>query len=37
METGEIEVYAHTLRLFNKAKTPPFYIEDNLDVDETCA
>ncbi|MDO7788720.1 aspartate--tRNA ligase [Desulforamulus aquiferis] len=34
METGEIEVYAHTLRLFNKAKTPPFYIEDNLDVDE---
>lgn len=34
MATGEIEVYAHTLRVFNRAKTPPFYIEDNLDVDE---
>lgn len=34
MATGEIEVYAHTLRVFNRAKTPPFYIEDDLDVDE---
>lgn len=34
MATGEVEVYAHTLRVLNKAKTPPFYIEDNIDVDE---
>ena len=34
MATGEIEVYAHTLRVLNRAKTPPFYIEDNIDVDE---
>ena len=34
MSTGEVEVYAHTLRLLNRAKTPPFYIEDNIDVDE---
>lgn len=34
MDTGEIEVYAHTLRVLNRAKTPPFYIEDNIDVDE---
>ncbi|AEG61389.1 aspartate--tRNA ligase [Desulforamulus ruminis] len=34
MATGEIEVYAHTLRVFNRAKTPPFYIEDNIEVDE---
>ncbi|MEW6698076.1 MAG: aspartate--tRNA ligase [Bacillota bacterium] len=34
MATGEVEVYAHTLRVLNRAKTPPFYIEDNIDVDE---
>ncbi|WP_003541893.1 aspartate--tRNA ligase [Desulfotomaculum nigrificans] len=34
MVTGEIEVYAHTLRVLNRAKTPPFYIEDHIDVDE---
>ncbi|GAB6181999.1 aspartate--tRNA ligase [Desulfotomaculum defluvii] len=34
MATGEVEVYAHTLRILNRAKTPPFYIEDNIDVDE---
>ncbi|ABO49295.1 aspartyl-tRNA synthetase [Desulforamulus reducens MI-1] len=34
MATGEVEVYAHTLRLLNRAKTPPFYIEDNIEVDE---
>jgi len=32
--TGKIEVIASELRVLNKAKTPPFYIEDNLDVDE---
>lgn len=34
METGEIEVVATELRILNKAKTPPFYIQDGVDVDE---
>lgn len=32
--TGKIEVYAQELEVLNTAKTPPFYIEDNIDVDE---
>lgn len=32
--TGDIEVLADELRILNKAKTPPFYIEDGVDVDE---
>ena len=35
METGEIEVVVTELRILNKAKTPPFYIQDGIDVDET--
>ena len=35
MATGEIEVCASELRILNAAKTPPFYIQDNIDVDET--
>ena len=34
MATGEIEVYCNELRILNKAKTPPFYIQDGIDVDE---
>ena len=34
METGEIEIYCTELRILNTAKTPPFYIQDNIDVDE---
>lgn len=34
MATGQIEVFAAELRILNKAKTPPFYIQDNIDVDE---
>ena len=34
LPTGEIEVYASELELFNTAKTPPFYLEDNIEVDE---
>ncbi len=34
LATGEVEVYATELRILNKAKTPPFYIEDNLEADE---
>jgi aspartyl-tRNA synthetase len=34
LKTGEIEVYVSELRVLNKAKTPPFYIEEDVDVDE---
>lgn len=32
--TGEIEVLVDELRILNRAKTTPFYIEDGVDVDE---
>ncbi|GAV21720.1 aspartate--tRNA ligase [Carboxydothermus pertinax] len=32
--TGEVEVYASHVEVLNKAKTPPFYIEDGIEVDE---
>ncbi|MHB1653404.1 MAG: aspartate--tRNA ligase [Desulfitobacteriaceae bacterium] len=35
LATGEIEVVADTLKIINQAKTPPFYLQDDLDVDET--
>lgn len=35
MQTGKIEVVASEMRVLNKAKTPPFYVEDGIDVDET--
>jgi aspartyl-tRNA synthetase len=34
LPTGDIEVQAVSLEVLNKAKTPPFYIEDGVDVDE---
>ncbi|PKM46348.1 MAG: aspartate--tRNA ligase [Firmicutes bacterium HGW-Firmicutes-8] len=34
LKTGEIEVYVSELRILNRAKTPPFYIEEDIDVDE---
>ncbi len=34
MATGEIEIVVNELRILNKAKTPPFYIQDGVDVDE---
>ncbi|MDF2928162.1 MAG: Aspartyl-tRNA synthetase, partial [Anaerospora sp.] len=34
MVTGEIEINGSDLRILNAAKTPPFYIQDNIDVDE---
>ena len=34
MATGEIEIVTSELRILNKAKTPPFYIQDGVDVDE---
>ena len=32
--TGKIEVYVAEMNVLNEAKTPPFYIEDDLNVDE---
>ena len=35
MDTGEIEVEAHELTILNTSQTPPFYINEEVDVDET--
>lgn len=34
LKTGLVEISVAQLLVFNKAKTPPFYIENNLEVDE---
>ena len=34
METGEIEVVASKIELLNESKTPPFVIEDDINVQE---
>ena len=34
LPSGEIEVLAQGLAILNTAKTPPFYIEDDVNVDE---
>lgn len=34
LATGMIEVIGETIEVLNAAKTPPFYIQDNVDVDE---
>ena len=34
METGMIEIVVEELRILNSAKTPPFYIQDGIEVDE---
>ena len=34
LKTGEIEVFATELKILNAAETPPFMIEDHVDVSE---
>jgi len=34
LPTGDIEVRASELRILNPSRTPPFYIEDGIDVEE---
>lgn len=34
MATGEIEIKCEQVHIFNPAKTPPFLIQDRVDVDE---
>lgn len=34
LRTGEIEVIVHQLKILNVSKTPPFHIEDDLEVNE---
>ena len=35
LPTGEIEVVASGIKIFNASKTPPFYINEEVDVDES--
>ncbi|HEV2129380.1 MAG TPA: aspartate--tRNA ligase, partial [Thermomicrobiales bacterium] len=35
MDTGEIELEAHAVEILNPSKTPPFYINEEVDVDES--
>ena len=35
MATGEIEVEVKEIEIINEAKNPPFFIQDNVDIDET--
>lgn len=34
LSTGEIEVIAEDLEILNKSKTPPFYINEDIEVEE---
>ncbi|MBC7075022.1 MAG: aspartate--tRNA ligase [Syntrophomonadaceae bacterium] len=34
LKTGKVEIYAQKMEILNTAKTPPFYIENDIDVDE---
>ena len=35
MLTGDIEVEVDELEIINESKNPPFFIQDNIDIDET--
>lgn len=34
LKTGKIEIYVEKMEVLSPAKTPPFYIENGIDVDE---
>jgi len=34
LKTGKVEIYVQKMEVLNTAKTPPFYIENGIDVDE---
>lgn len=34
IKTGEIEIHVNEITILNEAKTPPFLLEDDIDVDE---
>ncbi|MDF2723734.1 MAG: aspartyl-tRNA synthetase, partial [Paenibacillus sp.] len=34
LATGDIEVQIHEVEILNSAKTPPFFIEDGIEIDE---
>jgi aspartyl-tRNA synthetase len=34
LATGQVEVFAHSLSVLNRAETPPFVIEDEIDASE---
>ncbi len=34
LKTGQVEVYVEEIEVLSPAKTPPFYIENDIDVDE---
>ena len=34
MKTGKVEVEIHDAKILNKAKTPPFYIQDDINVSD---
>ncbi|MFC1934940.1 aspartate--tRNA ligase [Chloroflexota bacterium] len=34
LATGDIEVIAYDIEVFNSSETPPFYINENVEVDE---
>ncbi|SHG95065.1 aspartyl-tRNA synthetase [Thermosyntropha lipolytica DSM 11003] len=34
LKTGKIEIYVEKMEVLSSAKTPPFYIENGIDVDE---
>ncbi len=34
LKTGQIEIHIEEMEVLNTAKTPPFYIENDIEVDE---
>jgi aspartyl-tRNA synthetase len=34
LKTGKVEIYAEQMEVLNPAKTPPFYIENGIEVEE---